>query len=276
MPIDDLSEAEEDIKTEVVAAGSSWLSLEDDAGQPQTGEEVALKKSLVVSLRNTPNKTGMTEIKEEEPSPMGDEVVGAGVDNDAQLLSNEEIEQAFYTPQQNQDFENFPAAQLGSGYGLANDNANSYQLGLSHVTPFNGDYQQSSTTTLNEHFNNSFAFDPSEGFNHHAFLQNPTVGNSGGLGGSYNGYQDDDSNGGDFAGIPYPIQTSWPSSQNVIGPSSSTSLNQTPAAPSAGGDFGGEYFNPHPNEYQVFNEHNLFDDGTFDGNLDGGWYGNGF
>ena len=296
LPIDNYNEAEDDTKTEVVAAGSSWLSLDDEAPQPKTGKVVAPRKSLVVSLPSTSTKG----IKEEETSEIGEEEIGEDVDDGSQLLSNEENEQEFYTPQNNQDGDDLSATQLNSGYGPANDNVNSYQRGSSHITPLKGEYNgdQPIMGTLNTDFNNNnSAFQPSGGLiNDHEFLPDQATGlsagyydntgsnfglnamdfngqNVGALGGGFDGYNEGRTVGGSGL-IPYPIQTSWPSS---MGQSSNTSLNQTPAAPSAGADFSGGYFNSNQHEYQGFDDgtsSTLFNDGVMDENfVDGGWYG---
>ena len=303
VPIDDYSDAEQDIKAEVVATGSPWLSLDEDAGQRKNGKEVVLRKSLVVSLPSNSNKTGMT-------GTIKDEAADVGVDDDSQFLSNQEIEQAFNTPQPNQDYDGLAAAQLNSGYdGLPNDNTDSYQLGSAHSAPFNGEHhgQQPVTNDLNTLFNNSSPFQTSGGLiNNHETLQDQTAGLSGGYydntGGDFGLDSTDFSgqnaggtlgmdsttfngqNAGGFDGsytgvIPFPLQTSWPNNHGSMMPSSNTSLNQTPAAPSASTDFSGGYFNSHQNGYQAFNDGmdtTLFDTGNFDESFgNGGWFDTG-
>ena len=77
-----------------------------------------------------------------------------------------------------------------------------------------GEYQdqQSSTSTLNDDFNNPFSG---------GFCDNS--GRNFGL-----DVTDFSQNAGGFGRIPFPIQTSWPSNQNLIGPSTNVLGIRTP------------------------------------------------
>ena len=88
--------------------------------------------------------------------------------------------------------------------------------------------------------------------------------------------------------VPHPIQTSWPTNDSTAWVSNDTSVNQTPAGPSGGADFGTGYFaNDHfePSFFEDANMDNfsgndgsdmLFNTGSYAGDfVDGSLYSNG-
>ena len=213
VPLDYGTDTEDEASAELVGAGEPWLDLEDDyASHPKTGKKTPFKKSLVVALPNTPQKTeaagGMSEDESE------DEVAGGGVES-------------FFG---------------GSQVSPINQLNNPYQMDQHAMTYNGGMYEEEAndTNSLNYMFNNhhggntnfdqmtsNFRNQSNSGF------ADPigSFGTDGGAGAAFPMARDNSQ------AVPYQLQTSWPSTS-----SSYTSLNQTPAGTSAGADFGTEYF----------------------------------
>ena len=329
VPVYNDSDDGNDIEGEIVGAGETWLALEDDhTSQHSAGKETSLvKKSLVVSLPTTRNKTGVAgNIKQEDADGMSEdenadefEDSGDEVENDvdeSQGLSAEEIEEAFTTPHSHPGAFNHGVAANGvdlvpavGHYNGANNN--SYHPGQP-TTTFNGGFQghQSFPDTYTGDFTNQPSYHVSDGtvdddFTYHHTMQQP---------GAFDPTNDPHSemalmpytndgqnlapfsNNGNIHGLPYPIQTSWPNSSSghgILGGSAyspNTSVNQTPAGPSAGADFGNGYFNG-TSQFDIgsfdeggfdFSAHDdgaemLFNAGNYDGNfIDGGGFGGDF
>ena len=257
---DDDSEVEDESQNGLVAAGAPWLTLEDDfVDHPNTGQKTPYKKkSLIVSLRMTPNDTDAVKDEDTDNDEIEEEVIGGGAENfgdESHVLSNEEVDQQYSNSPY---FEGLAAAQLQPASTPNDDNgmySNLYHAG-SQVMPLYSDDQ-------------NFV----SGFDNTNYTFGSHAGSLPFLNGSNN-----------FQAMPYPIQTSWPSNHSSS-VSNETSLNQTPAGTSAGADAGTGYFGN--DNFGFFNDANvdysandgseMFNVGSFDGNwVGGGFYGNDF
>ena len=321
VPINYDDDSDEDEKANVVGAGASWLALEDDrTSHRKTGTKTPYKKkSLIVSLPNNFKNNGMAgDMGDEDYADMSDdeseeevaEEASAGADDNvvdgSQLLSNEEIEEAFSTAPIHRDLNDLSNGQLRrvSGHAsYAGNNNNSYYT-EPPSNSFNGGYDSFSNSFgngLNNHSSSQFDgghFDDNI-FNDTPVMNQPSA-FAGAPGLNYNvGFNTHDfgnqatssfgsfSNNGGVNGLPYPIQTSLSSNQGLADAySSNTSVNQTPAGPSAGADSGNGYFN-NDSQFDLgsFNDSNfafspnddtLVNAGGYDGNFGGGVFGSGF
>ena len=280
VPIDYGSDVEDDTNAELVAAGAPFLALEDDyASHPEIGKKTPYKKkSLIVSLPST-----VGAIKEEDNGDVSDdesedEVVGGGIDG-SHVLSDEEMEQEFFSSPYNQNFAELAAAQVepASHSTMHNNMYNNLHHANPQLNAFNGGLNQNRQAFADAYsngLNNPFAFQAYDGmFENDGSVQNQITEQSGGfeshIGGSFDlghisatsndqsaggfGEYVDGLNGsfeldtppffhgiGHSQAVPYNIQTSWPG--NSAGPSNESSVNQTPADTSAGVDYCTGYF----------------------------------
>ena len=290
VPIDYDSEVEDD--TNVVAAGAPFLALdEDNISHRKTGRKTSFtSKSLIVSLPATgldTNTTAEKYVPNEEES--GDDMA----DDD------EQMNPGYSSPFFNQKFEDLPVPATQSEQFDSINQTNSYNPSY-HASPeanggsvdryngmFGGSLYQQQAANYSGGLDGGF-FNLGQGATIHD-------GESGNLGNGFghqntNGYGDTSymsrhSGGGlpqlDGQGhtqaLPYPIQTSWPYSNN----SSDTSVTQTPAGNSAGVDLSNGFFGQGSFDVGPFDgvgidfsanedSNDLFNAGDFDGNVVGG------
>ena len=344
---------EDEIKTEYVAAGANFLSLEDDdAGHPKNGKKTAYTMpSKIVTLPMNPRKIGMVGGLKEDAGYMsdedGNEMAGDGVETFADgshALSNEGTNGGwsyegveYQAPSSVNNVGVYDHAyntnNMNFNEGFADTSINDYQNSIGLAT--NGNTFENNELVKNEAVGQFGAFGGTGG--HFGILTNfnsqsagtfpeinrgfgedfndPVVnaasfGNGGMTNGnnmeehhnvhgdalSYqtgNGYgASSNTFGNNFdrplrfdkhnhtQTVPYHIQTSWPNIDNSAGPSSKTSVNQTPADTSAGVDMGAGYFGSGQLDYGFDDaavdysandgSDMLFGAGDFDGNLVGG------
>ncbi len=290
-PIDYGSDNDDDVKDDRVGAGEPWLFLDNE-----NATEAPKKKSLVVSLPTTPVKPNMVgAVQEEEDGHMseyegkeevfGGEVASQKAENDqlfddhVQLFSD--LDQSFNAGPQNALFnEGYQGYQsFGDVYAPTHDSIGFQASGGEN------DFVQENTTEqfgeVQDYQGQNSEFDQmSMTFNH------------------YNTDDYTNLNGGDYqvgsvsngvaGGLPY-LQTSWPSSYGATGViSNDTSVNQTPAGPSASTDFRAGYFSNNDFNFDSFDSAGIdfsaddgadtfFDADNVDGNfVGGGMYGSGY
>lgn len=281
VPIGDYSDDEAATDTGLVAGGAPWLALEDDyVNYPNTGMKTPYeKKSLVVTFPTAEMADVLGSVEEEENEDVDDddsedEAIGGEIESyggEAHVLSNEETNQNFSL--YNQNFENFPAAQMEPAFGATNQNNmynDLYHAG-SKVAPFDGGYEGS----IGADFNFGLA---STGFNY----QNDDFNAGTGLFRNEDmfvgtvpqnnfGYQsafDNHIGGLPFSNlqdhpdtIPYQVQTSG---------DYTSSNDQTPAGTSAGAEIPTGYFS---NQFHLPSSNGsdgLFHDENFNGNFGNG------
>ena len=209
VPLDDPTDTEDETNAELVGAGESWLDLEDDyASHPKTGKKTPFKKSLVVSLPNTPQKAEAAGGMSDEESE--DDVVGGAVEN---CVGGSQVSPI---NQHNNPYQMDQNAMLYDG-GMYEEDTESLNYMFNHQGLAYGQEATQSARGFGD-INGSFGTDGA------AMFDNGSI---------YNSVQ----------GVPYAIQTAWPTDHGSVGPSSSySSVNQTPAGTSAGADFGTGYF----------------------------------
>lgn len=252
VPIDDDDmEIEVESENEIVGAGEPWLDLDEDhASNSTTGKQTPVKKSLVVSLPTTPVKAEAPKVGDEENHEFGD--TQNGFDN--------------YQVEEHQTFSDPFTNASTAGYTSTADfvNTNGYGGGYEN----DGGYQ---SHNLNQDGAYTGSFAATDGGYNGGYTNVP---NAFGTDMTGAGTISDAYNYGNGNTVPYPIQTSWPEYQ---APSHYTSVNQTPAATSAGPDFTtGGYFGDDHFDIGAFNDggytfaannDNLFNTDDIDGNF---------
>ena len=245
VPIDDDMETEDEI---MVGSGEPWLELDEDNGKSTTSKKTPVKKTLVVSLPTTPAKTDMFKTGDHENNVVGDVQAGYQIENHGDPFTNGSTEGLINT----------------NGYGGAYGNNGGFQSqDGNHDGAFPGSFVVDGGYDTN--VANTFGTD--------TFGTNMT--GDGSISDSYHF--------GSGSTVPYPIQTSWPDQGSMESSSYYPSLDQTPAATSAGADFGGGYFENSQFDIGSFsdasydfaaNNSNLFNPDEVDGNfVNDGYFG---